>query len=149
MALRHLQHSTYLLKGFTSYLAHVVFQVRNQDFGDKVTAWLAKGGNAILEGSSQQDKISPQGQRPQNIKARTNTAVEQYSRSAFDHLHNSREGIDNSGGAIKLATTVIAHLNAIDSDGDGLFRIGRMQKSFDHQRSFPKITYLFQVFPRQ
>lgn len=56
--LHHLPHPTNFLEGFTPCLGHVVLQVGDQDFGGKITAGLAKSSNPILEGSSQQDKIS-------------------------------------------------------------------------------------------
>src|SRR5262245_46359409 len=89
LCLNHVQHSTELFEGGTPCLAHVVLQVCNQDFSHKVTTTWAKGSNAILECPSQQDKISPHGKRPHNIQARTNAAVEQHRRSAFDHIDNS------------------------------------------------------------
>src|SRR5262249_60283435 len=68
---------------------------------------------------------------------------------AADGAGNGRKHVDGRGQGFDLASAVVRHHYAVDSERHTLFRVGRVEDPLDHQWTLPALAIARDLVPSE
>src|SRR6201993_3716728 len=101
------------------------------------------------KGLAGERSIGPERDCPHHVEPRAHAAVEHQGHPAADGPSNGRKHVDGRRQSFDLASAVVRHHDAINSERHASFRIGRVKDALDHQRSLPAIAITGDLVPSE
>src|SRR5262249_53490349 len=99
------------------------------------------------KGFAGERRIGPERDRSPHAEPGAHAAVQHPGRPAADGAGNGRKHVDGRGQGFDLASAVVRHHDAVDSERHAPFRVGRVEDSLDHQWTLPALAIARDLVP--